>query len=136
MSIKERLLYIIETEKLSMAAFEVRCGLSNGYVRNIKETIGTDKLSTILKTFPNVNWEWLVHGEGEPYIDPASIRIQPNRSNNINSNNTNSFQNVTTVSHEAEIAALTAALERRDQENERLLKMLEHVLYSNPQSKE
>lgn len=64
-TIKERILQIIEGKHLSPHAFEVKCGLTNGYVKNINEEIGSKKMESILKTFPEISAEWLLLGEGE-----------------------------------------------------------------------
>jgi transcriptional regulator with XRE-family HTH domain len=63
--VKERLIAFLKNEGLSQAKFERICGFSNGYVNNIRNGIGADKLQTILCKFPALNANWLVNGEGE-----------------------------------------------------------------------
>lgn len=53
MTTKDRLLKYIAHTGLATSRFESLCGLSNGYVRNLKSQIGEDKLSTILKSKKN-----------------------------------------------------------------------------------
>ena len=65
MGLKDRLTQFIEYKKIPRSAFEKRCGLSNGYTRNIKENIGSSKLENILSTFPELNRVWLLTGAGE-----------------------------------------------------------------------
>lgn len=64
-NIKERLLQVIDHEKISVSQFERRSGLSNGYIKNIRKSISTDKLDGILRAFPDINRDWLIHGEGD-----------------------------------------------------------------------
>ncbi len=76
-NIKERLLQIIEHEKISVSQFERRSGLSNGYIKNIRKSISTDKLDGILRAFPDINRDWLIRGEGdmisESTTDPPQV---------------------------------------------------------------
>lgn len=70
-SIKERLILFIQAEGLSQGKFERRCGLSNGYVNNLKRSVSTEKLAHIKEAFPNLNTTWLLTGEGEMLLDDA-----------------------------------------------------------------
>lgn len=54
---------------MSKAEFERVCGLSNGYVNSIRNTIGSKGIAQILAQFPQVNKSWLVFGEGEMFVD-------------------------------------------------------------------
>lgn len=76
-NIKERLLQIIDHEKISVSQFERRSGLSNGYIKNIRKSISTDKLDGILRAFPDINRDWLIRGEGdmisESTTDPPQV---------------------------------------------------------------
>lgn len=63
-SIKDRLLRFIERTGLTVAAFERKAGLSQGYVKNIKGEIGLRKMGGILSAFPELNYDWLLFGEG------------------------------------------------------------------------
>lgn len=63
--IKSRLSAFIEYKCLTNAAFEKKCGLSNGYIRNFKGNLGVKKLEDILTSFPELNKEWLLFGKGE-----------------------------------------------------------------------
>lgn len=72
-----RLMQFIKTRGLTIAAFERKCGLSNGYVKNMKKGIGSNKVEDILRAFPELNRVWLVTGEGE-MIKPidSSVNVQ------------------------------------------------------------
>lgn len=63
-TVKQRLENFIEFKNLKKARFESLCGLSNGYVANIKKGIGYEILERILRTFPELNRDWLLYGEG------------------------------------------------------------------------
>ena len=63
-SMKQRLMRFIKSEKISQGKFERMCGMSNGYLCNIKQSIGSSKILSISKAFPQLNTEWLLTGEG------------------------------------------------------------------------
>ena len=64
-TIKERLISFIEFQNISIRSFERQCGLSNGYVKSIRQSIQPDKLDIIAEQFPTLNKGWLMTGEGE-----------------------------------------------------------------------
>lgn len=72
MTTKDRLLKYIEHTGLATSRFESLCGLSNGYVRNLKSQIGEDKLSTILNAFPELSKIWLLTGEGSMLVNASN----------------------------------------------------------------
>lgn len=61
---KERLKFFLEYSGISQNAFERRCGLSHGYVSNIRKRISVEKRSAIARQFPELNMEWLRSGKG------------------------------------------------------------------------
>ena len=66
--VKQRLMQFIEIRGLSVSRFEKMCNLSNGYLNKLRNAPGLNKLEDILRAFPNLNREWLLHGEGEMLI--------------------------------------------------------------------
>lgn len=66
-TIKERLTSLASYHGLSMRAFEDKCGLNRGNISNMGDgsSIGSDKLSKIFDTYPDVNPLWLISGKGE-----------------------------------------------------------------------
>lgn len=72
MTTKERTLRFVAYKGLSVKKFEEMCGLSNGYLNSMKSGYGNGKLLQVLRTFPEINRDWLVYGEGEMLIDNAS----------------------------------------------------------------
>lgn len=67
-SVKERLKAFIEYKKISIRSFENRCGLSYGYVNNMRVPIQPAKLKSISLQFPDLNKSWLLTGEGEMLV--------------------------------------------------------------------
>ena len=64
-TVKQRINTFIQETRISQAKFEKRCGLSNGYVNNLRKTPSYEKLQNIFRAFPDLNPEWLLTGEGE-----------------------------------------------------------------------
>ena len=64
-TVKQRLMEFIYFKGISQSRFERLCGMSNGYINNLKKSLGAEKLQNILKAFPELNTEWLLYGEGE-----------------------------------------------------------------------
>ena len=48
--------------------FEEKCNLSNGYISSMRKGFGTGKLENVLNTFPELNRNWLLYGEGDMLI--------------------------------------------------------------------
>lgn len=65
MRVKDRLLIYIESKNLSNRAFELKCGLSNGYVKGLDDSIRPKTLGLIAEQFKELNINWLLTGEGE-----------------------------------------------------------------------
>lgn len=64
-SVKERALYFIKYKGLTMKEFESLADLSTGYITSMRKSFGEQKLSNVLKAFPELNRDWLLYGEGE-----------------------------------------------------------------------
>lgn len=71
-TVKQRLIKFLDYKDISQSKFERLCSLSNGYVNNIKSSIGTGKLQNIFSAFPDLNIDWLLNGEGEMLKSEAS----------------------------------------------------------------
>lgn len=63
-AIKERLILFIESKNLTPFSFEKQCGLSQGFVKNIRVNISPKMLERITNTFNDLNPAWLMTGEG------------------------------------------------------------------------
>jgi len=84
-TIKERTLEFIKYKNISVKEFETRCGLSNGYVANMRKGYSAEKLKDVLSAYPELNRDWLLHNEGkmikeqptEPPPEDASTILIP-----------------------------------------------------------
>lgn len=68
MDIKSRTYLFVKHKGLTMKKFEELCGLSSGYVSSMRKGFGRGKLDNVLTTFPDLNREWLLYGEGEMLV--------------------------------------------------------------------
>lgn len=64
-----RVILLCKDLKISKREFEEKCGLSNGFFKLEKRSIGSDKVKNIVDSFPNLNIDWLLYGKGEVYKD-------------------------------------------------------------------
>ena len=71
-TVKERLLSYLKVKGLSQGKFERMCGLSNGYVNNLRRSVTAEKLAAIKSVCTDLNTDWLLTGEGEMLIDKSS----------------------------------------------------------------
>ena len=125
-TIKERIYRIVEAEHLTPHAFEVRCNLTNGYIKNIREEIGSKKLELILKSFPQVSPAWLLLGEGEMLRKDDNCNYQTAHGVDISQ---------TMINQPPNIAALIEQLRAKDEQIRHLqnqaaslTEMLHHVM--------
>ena len=106
-AVKQRLVQFIKMMHLTQRAFEQRCGMSNGYVANIRKGIGEDYLLNIAQQFPQLNRAWLLFGEGnmlrEIHSSPTVSQTNINGDNNyVIGNNTTRAVPATREIEEAE----------------------------------
>lgn len=65
MDINERFEKFFKYKGIKRSEFERKCGLSNGYTRNLRDSPKSEKMKDILNAFPELNPVWLQTGEGE-----------------------------------------------------------------------
>ena len=78
--VKDRLVAFLADIGWSQSKFERECGMSNGYVNNIRQSIQPDKLQRIAQRFPALNITWLMIGDstGEGmYKIPRPTELKP-----------------------------------------------------------
>lgn len=80
MNTKERLLKFVEETGITIAEFERKCSLSNGYIRKLKGSVGSDKIEDIIKAYPQLNRIWLLSGEGQ-MLNPSVVQNNENGDN-------------------------------------------------------
>lgn len=68
--VQKRLGILAKTKERSVRSFELKCGLSDGYISTLKNSISGKMLDKILETFPDVNPKWVKDGEGEMLLPP------------------------------------------------------------------
>ena len=74
--IKERIQTLIQALGISGREFCKSIGQSDSWNRMIGTTIGIDIVRNILRSYPNININWLVLGEGDIFIEntPNELR--------------------------------------------------------------
>ena len=65
MSAKERLLIYLAYLNIGQNKFAKNCGFSAGYINNVKDSIGSNMIQKISLTYPELNTNWLITGEGK-----------------------------------------------------------------------
>lgn len=75
-TIKDRLILWIKHLGIGQAKFEKQCGLANGYVNNIRQTITPEKLQIISLHNPQLNTGWLMTGEGSMLKEEFSQNLK------------------------------------------------------------
>ena len=65
MQIIDRLFVFFHEKNLSNYKVEQSCGLSNGYLRNLRKAPSAEILEKIFSTYPELNREWVMYGTGD-----------------------------------------------------------------------
>ena len=67
-TVKQRITKFIKDKNISVRNFEKEAGLSNGYLKQLKNAPSVDKFQSIISAFPDINPDWLLTGSGEMYL--------------------------------------------------------------------
>lgn len=121
-SVKDRTIEFVKYKGITMKSFELKCGLSTGYVTSMRKGFGTDKLNNVLTAFPELNRDWLLYGEGDMLKGNISQTSHGDNSPNIagNGNNVNTSPLPTSPTLDKaldEISAMRKLLETAIQNN-------------------
>lgn len=65
MTLKDRVKLYCERKNMAITKFERDAKLSNGYFKESTSRIGDDKIERIHRTFPDLNMDWLLTGNGD-----------------------------------------------------------------------
>lgn len=124
-TIKDRIYQIIEAKGMNPYTFEKKAGLSNGYLKAIKEDIGSSKLEIILRKFPDISPDWLILGEGEMLRKDDTCNYQSAQGVDISQ---------TMINGRPEIVTLVEQLRMKDEQirhlQEQSAKLTEMLHYS------
>ena len=119
LGLKGRLLLFIDNQGISVREFERRCGLSNGYVRGIRQGVTAEKVEQIATQFPTLSKSWLLTGEGDMLL-PRTSQTATGNGNVQVAGNGNSLG--TDAMDE-----LKAQLAKKDEQIERLLAIIDKL---------
>lgn len=82
-SVSQRLKQFLRYNNISNRAFEIKCGLYNGYVKDVK-IISPNKIGAISLHYPELNMAWLLTGVGEMLNTPQQgTNITINRGGDV-----------------------------------------------------
>lgn len=109
---------------MTAASFERLCGFSNGFVKTAGESVGASKLAIILSLFPDISPLWLVSGLGDMLNNSENSTSQ----NQNFANNNKSFNNFSNSSL-AELSILRDELNKKNDQIDRMIKLLEYIVY-------
>lgn len=123
-SIKDRLKIYIKYLGIGQSKFEKQCNLSNGYINNSKGNFGASKLEYILKSYPELNREWLLYGEGEMLKSSVSIENGDGSTQIIGDGNHVGTPSTLDKALD-EIAAQRRLVEKSQEQIDRLITLLE-----------
>ncbi|NNF75312.1 MAG: hypothetical protein HKN00_09025 [Flavobacteriaceae bacterium] len=65
-----RIMQFVRSKGMSVRRFDISIGAANGYTLRMEKnnaSVGSDVLEKIHETYPELNLEWIITGEGEMY---------------------------------------------------------------------
>ena len=127
MKICEEFTYPIQM-MTSISDFERACGLSNGYVHKIKNSVGKRGLLDIQRKFPELNTDWLLTGEGEMLNDTSSYIVNSDHHGTSVAGNGNNVNTTSALEKALESLMEQQRLTAKAQEQvDRLLSLMERM---------
>lgn len=94
MQIIDRLFVFFHEKNLSNYKVEQSCGLSNGYLRNLRKAPSAEILEKIFSTYPELNREWVMYGTGDMLRSSVTVPTerQPRDDREMTDTNTNELR--------------------------------------------
>lgn len=126
-SVKDRTIEFVKFKGITMKTFELRCGLSTGYVTSMRKGFGADKLNNVLTAFPELNRDWLLYGEGEMIKSIVTQTSHGDNSPNIAGNGNNVNTSPTIDKAIDEIAEQRKLVAKSQEQIDRLLAIIERM---------
>jgi hypothetical protein len=74
--LKDRLMNLVNNECVTDYLFCVQAKLKEGFLDNLTDKISKEDIDKITNTFPNWNMNYILTGQGEPYLNPVSMTIK------------------------------------------------------------
>lgn len=119
-TIKDRLGFFLNSQGIKVSTFEKTCGLSNGYLRQLRKSPTADKVEIMLSAFPQLSRTWLLTGEGD-MLTPHTVTATDHSAASVNGNATaGDSENVARL-----IVELSAQREAYTRQIDRLIGLLE-----------
>ena len=72
MDVVERLELYIRSKGMGNYQFEKKVGLSQGYIKRVRNCLHPEKIKRIANVFPDLNIEWMIIGRGEMIVNTAN----------------------------------------------------------------
>lgn len=121
MGLRDRLQAFARSKGLSDRAFEISCGLSNGFMSKASENTRRTSLDRVSMAFPELNVDWILTGEGTMLRADGAAAPIPAQSNGNNSPNV--VQRYNTVDSQT-VSRLFDIIEEKDRQIARLLDIM------------
>lgn len=87
-TVKERLLYFINSTGVSINTFERLTGLSQGYVKNLRKGVTEEMWERISNVYPALSKAWLLTGDGDMLRPQGIVQTATGSAqNNVNGDN-------------------------------------------------
>ncbi len=131
MGIKERFKEFIAYKRLTQRRFQASIGVSSSYVNGITDGIGAGVLRKLSITYPELNTDWLLTGEGEMLNHPSDKTANQSISGHHGTSVAGNGNNVNTTS--ALEKALESLMEQQrltakaQEQVDRLLSLMERM---------
>jgi len=128
MGLRDRLLELIEFEKINPNQFYKKTDLGNGFLDKVGEKLKKPSVEKISKTFPHWNIDYLQTGKGEKYLkDKQSNEIIDSKisGSNVQQSNYNICPELINVFSETS-KSFQEIIKKRDEQIDKLIWIIEN----------